>query len=111
MDGFNTSNKGLNPSNTVTKKECKITGVDISDQRKGSKFISAKEVGYEEAHRVRNNDSNPRNNLRRRIQIIKDNPGLFSANDVAVLSPEQMELLSFWEGTKYEINFSKIQRR
>jgi len=51
FDLFNRSNSMLFPSiyNHV-KRVCKITGEDISDQRKGSKFISAKKIGYREAH-------------------------------------------------------------
>lgn len=83
---------------------CKITGKDISDQKQGSKFLSAKKLGYKEAHRIRNQDSNPRNRLRYKLERIKKNPTLFPLNEMIVLSEEQTELLKFWDGCKYEID-------
>jgi len=83
---------------------CKITGKDISDQRAGSKFLSAGKVGYKNAHRIRNQDSNPRNRLRYKLERIKKHPTLFSLDDMIVLSEEQKNLLKFWDGCKYEID-------
>ncbi len=80
-----------------------MTGEDISDQRKGSKFISAKKIGYREAHRLRNMDSNPRHNLRRRIKKLKKEDSLFELNDCLRLTQDQKNMLEFWEGTNNEI--------
>jgi len=80
-----------------------MTGEDISDQRKGSKFISAKKVGYREAHRLRNKDSNPRNNLRRRIEKLERENSLFELNDCLKLTQDQKKMLNFWEGHEFYI--------
>ena len=80
-----------------------MTGEDISEQRKGSKFLSAKKVGYREAHRLRNKDSNPRNNLRRRVEKLKRENSLFELNDCLRLTQDQKNMLEFWEGTNNEI--------
>lgn len=85
--------------------KCQITGTDITDQRTGSKFVSAKKVGYQRAHKTRNRDSNPRNNTRRKILKLKEehSNALFPLEDVLRLSDEQKRMLSFWDGTKYEL--------
>ncbi len=85
------------------RRRCKITGIDISDQRPDSVFVSEKKVGYYKAHQVRNKDSNPRNHLRQRIEKILDQPSLFDQKKVIKLTDEQKELLEFWNGTEYEI--------
>ncbi|MFP4095791.1 MAG: hypothetical protein ACLFUB_15000 [Cyclobacteriaceae bacterium] len=84
-------------------KKCIITGQDISDQRPGSRFISASKIGYYPAHNVRNADSNPRNNLRRRINRYADQPTLFQVNQYLRLTDEQKKMLTFWKGTPYEV--------
>jgi len=56
---------------------CQSCGKDITNQRRGSKFCSAKVVGEAEAHQCRNNSSNPRNNLKRKIETIQDRGVLF----------------------------------
>jgi len=80
-----------------------MTGKDISDQRKGSKFISAKKIGYSEAHRLRNMDSNPRNNLRRKIEKLKRENSFFELKDCLKLTQDQKKMLEFWNGTNNEI--------
>ncbi|MEK6477181.1 hypothetical protein WJR50_06595 [Catalinimonas sp. 4WD22] len=92
--------------NTIKKRVCSYTGKDISNQRADSKFISAKNTSYEYAHKVRNRDSNPRNNLRRRILKGEELPTLFDVNQCLKLSDKDKELLKFWEGTKYEVRIN-----
>ncbi len=66
------------------RRYCLSCGRDITDQRKGSRFCSAKVVGYVEAHRCRNRDSNPRN----RIRYMKDRelkePTLFDTSPLFI---------------------------
>ena len=45
---------------------CKTCGRDISHQKEGSVFCSAKYVGEQQAKRCRNNESNPRHHLKER---------------------------------------------
>ena len=52
---------------------------------------------------MRNKDSNPRNNLRRRILKIERKGILFPISDIVKLTPEQMKYLESWNGTKFEI--------
>ena len=82
-------------------KVCLITGCDISNQKKGSKFVSAKEIGYKPAHDIRNTHSNPRNNLRCRLIKELAAPSLFDPLETISLTKEQKELLKFWTGTPY----------
>jgi len=91
-------------SNSQKVRVCKITGENISDQRIGSKFLSAKKIGYLNAHKLRNRESNPRNNLKRKILKLKNQPSLFEPKEVLKLNTEQKKLLHHWWGTKYEIN-------
>ena len=96
-----------------SSKKCKITGRDISKQRAGSKFVSAKEVGYRAAHSVRNRDSNPRNSLRYKVNRLKKEyiNSLFPLEDVLRLSDEQKEMLSYWQGTAYEVGFDRQRKQ
>lgn len=84
-------------------RRCKITGQDISDQRSDSKFLSAKKIGYQEAHKLRNIDSNRRHNLKRKLEKYENMPTLFEVNEYLRLEPEQKEILNYWKGTKYEV--------
>ena len=86
ITGIDTSIIGANTVNldmTVPGPEqpqrryCLSCGRDISDQRSGSKFCGAKYVGYSQAHRCRNIDSNPRNRIRYMREMEKVNPTLF----------------------------------
>lgn len=78
---FNSSNMGLivlnSPPQPHTKRiinkplenrVCLGCGKDISHQRPNTIFCSAKYVGEKMAHRCRNQNSNSRNNLKRKIQ-------------------------------------------
>ena len=86
ITGIDTSNIGTNPVNinmndpdpgTPQRRYCLSCGRDISKQRPGSKFCSAKVVGYSQAHRCRNIDSNPRNRIRYMKEMERINPPLF----------------------------------
>lgn len=74
-----------------TENKCLISGKDISDQKKGSKFLSAKKVGIKIAHDLRNADSNPRNNLKRRIlkPIANSQTSMFGVFENLQLNQEQ----------------------
>jgi hypothetical protein len=77
ITGFDTLYIGTNPvlsypdKNTLSNdgvadspRHCLTCGRDISKQKKGSRFCSAKVVGYEQAHKCRNTDSNHRNRIK-----------------------------------------------
>lgn len=69
-------------SNTYTRKNdkkrlCLSCGREISDQKQNSLFCSAKYVGEKEAKRCRNKDSNPRNNMERKLNKINKRGVLF----------------------------------
>lgn len=80
----------------LNKPTCLITGEDISDQKKGSKFKSAKKIGEKEAHKLRNQHSNPRNNLKRKLNKIKEQNSLFHYSEVLKLSEDQKAILNYW---------------
>ncbi|MBN2523430.1 MAG: hypothetical protein JXB24_09135 [Bacteroidales bacterium] len=100
--------------NDSPQKKCPVTGLDISMQPRGSKFLSYTGVKWyyehdyktyceilsprltdtwkestiefqfrEIAHSIRNSDSNPRNNTRRKIsKILDDKNSLFNNFDL-----------------------------
>lgn len=73
-----TDNKLINQTYTQqsTIRTCKCCGKDISHQRKGSVYCSAKYVGEKEAKRCRNKISNQEHRLRKKKKInVTDNPG------------------------------------
>jgi hypothetical protein len=86
------------------QKECLITGEDISDQKKGSKFLSAKKIGYKSAHDLRNKNSNPRNNLKRKIENLLETNSLFDNSELIKLNEDQKESLKYWNGTQYDLS-------
>lgn len=60
------------------------------------------------AHNRRNDDSNPRNNLARRVRrIVEVKNGqplpLFAPVEVVRLQPDQQAALDYWKGTRHEI--------
>jgi hypothetical protein len=61
----------------LQRKVCVSCGRDISNQNNRSKFCSPKYVGEAAAHECRNSDSNPRNNLKRKINRIMSKGVLF----------------------------------
>jgi hypothetical protein len=106
---------------------------EIQQQRRGSKFISAKtlkekpkllkqlsgehrknqrkhnlEESYYVAHNLRNAETNPRNNLRRRIQSSREKlaNSLFNESildSTLKLTSTQKEILKVWKGTGFDI--------
>lgn len=62
---------------TPPRRYCLSCGADITHQRPGSKFCGAKYVGYSQAHRCRNRDSNPRNRIKYMKEKEKSEPTLF----------------------------------
>jgi hypothetical protein len=56
------------PTINTPERFCLSCGRDISDQKDGSKFCSAKFVGEEQSHKCRNADSNPRNSIKNKIE-------------------------------------------
>jgi hypothetical protein len=101
--GIDTSNIGTvsvnlpeafnEPSNISNKRFCLSCGRDITKQDPRSKFCSAKFVGYEQAHKCRNDNSNPRNSLKNLIE--RDNErGLLFLFDTVPLFIERQQLIS-----------------
>jgi hypothetical protein len=108
----------LPPSAPIVRR-CKTTGIDITNQRRDSVFIGEKKVEerpdevkmkigprrrnrrkrthhletYYTAHHARNDDSNPRNNLNRRLRRILSQPCLFDPWEVIRLNPAQKAIL------------------
>lgn len=64
-------------NDTIGKSYCKSCGRDISNQKEGSKFCSAKFVGEAAAHQCRNINSNPRNHFKNKIRGIQAKGVLF----------------------------------
>lgn len=58
------------------KRYCLTCGRDITNQKTGSKFCSEKLYGRE-AKKCRNMDSNPRNHIKRKIEVIESRGVLF----------------------------------
>ena len=59
------------------KRYCISCGRDISNQNSRSRFCSAKYVGEAAAHKCRNTNSNPRNNLKNKVKRINSRGVLF----------------------------------
>jgi hypothetical protein len=66
---------------------CKGCGRIIENPRKGQLYCSAKVVGYNEAHKCRNNNSNPRNNTKKSIRRVLSIPLLFDLSET--IAPEK----------------------
>lgn len=60
-------NPKVSESNNLKERRCLTCGRDISKQKKGSRFCSEKLFG-KEVKQCRNNVSNPKNNLRKRVK-------------------------------------------
>ena len=75
--------QGISPTNPEqpTTIYCKGCGRVIENPRVGQRFCSAKVVGYENAHRCRNNTTNPRHNTQRTIKRILSIPLLFDLSE------------------------------
>jgi len=107
----------INPLNSTNV--CIVTGIDISHQKENSKFVSAKTIlnnpeleknsiirsgkkrlrkckesnSYYAAHNLRNKDSNPRNNLKRRLYKSISQTTLFDPKEIIKLNEEQKRIL------------------
>lgn len=62
-------------------------GKDISHQHTKSKYCSEKFVGYAEAHKCRNDNSNPRNNFKREIDDMRRKDLLFDIMPYSIKEP------------------------
>ena len=62
-------------------KHCKGCGRIITSPRINQSYCSAKEVGYKQAHKCRNSNSNPRNNARTSFQGLVSIPLLFDLSE------------------------------
>lgn len=76
--------KGKNGQSDISpvKRYCKGCGYELHpEQSPRSVFCSAKYVGYKEAHKCRNGNSNPRNNLKNKIKRIEARGTLFDIKE------------------------------
>lgn len=74
--------KSENVASQIDKvQRCKSCGRILSNPHKGQLYCSAKDVGYNQAHKCRNIDSNPRNNTKNAIRRILSVPLLFDLSD------------------------------
>ncbi len=124
------SDKPHQPTTAPGEAVCPVTGVPIHHitGRGVRRFVSAamlrnnddllmrlnsqfrqyakgsKEDEYSRAaHKARNAHSNPRNNLRRRINRINQHPTLFDLSTMVRLTADQRAALDHWQGTSYEV--------
>lgn len=122
------------PQNTPSKRTCKVTGTDISQQQNNALFLTEttlrkdsdllttlrpqhqqkkrKRQNHDEAyyiaHNIRNKHHNAANNLRNKIRKIQTANALFDQSGTIRLTEEEKQLLERWKGTPYEI---KLERR
>lgn len=94
----NTGNFRQSPPNDEPLR-CAGCGAIIPNPSKGQKFCSAKVVGYENAHRCRNNISNPRNNAKRSINRVLSIPLFFDLSEMIA-----EDKLQFLEEVSNEMN-------
>lgn len=73
------------PTDTTTETRCKGCGCIIPNPRKGQLYCSANVVGYNEAHKCRNNNSNIRNNTKRSIRRVLSIPLMFDLSETIAL--------------------------
>jgi hypothetical protein len=88
LHNFTLKIKGKNVGSQLLpqpKRVCLSCGRDISTQKSGSKFCSAKIVGESEAHKCRNTNSNLRNNFKRKVEVIQSRGLLFDIMPFFVL--------------------------
>ena len=79
MNGYYETKESIDPDGL---KHCLTCGRIIEKPSKGQKYCSAKEVGYELAHKCRNSNSNPRNNARTSFQSLISIPLLFDLSEI-----------------------------
>jgi hypothetical protein len=73
----------------LPNRVCLSCGKDISTQKSGSKFCSAKIVGESEAHKCRNTNSNHRNNFKRKVEVIQGRGLLFDIMPFFIFNNKQ----------------------
>ena len=69
------------PAETTNVKRCITCGRIMQNPRKGQLYCSANDVGYIEAHRCRNFNSNPRNNTKKSIRRVLSIPLMFDLSE------------------------------
>ena len=83
--------QGISPTEPTKPEQpkiyCKGCGRVIENPRLGQMFCSAKVVGYENAHRCRNNATNPMHNTQRTIKRILSIPLMFDLSET--IAPEK----------------------
>ncbi|MFZ4799473.1 MAG: hypothetical protein ACOYMA_18380 [Bacteroidia bacterium] len=87
-------NEQFSPSDTYENdnvKCCKSCGKIIQNPRVNQSYCSAKVVGYNQAHKCRNSNSNPRNNAKKTIRRILSIPLMFDLADS--ITPEERKFL------------------
>lgn len=97
LHNFTLKIKGKNVGSQLlpqTKRVCLSCGKDISTQKSGSKFCSAKIVGESEAHKCRNTNSNQRNNFKRKVELIQGRGLLFDIMPFFVFNNKQSLVIS-----------------
>jgi predicted RNA-binding Zn-ribbon protein involved in translation (DUF1610 family) len=87
LNEFTIKIKGKN----VQTRSCLSCGRDISYQNNRSKFCGPKHFGEIEAHRCRNFDSNPRNNLKKKIKIIEARGVLFEVAPFIIVKNNKIQ--------------------
>jgi len=66
---------------TDDEKHCLSCGKVIPNPRFNQSYCSAKNVGYEQAHKCRNSSSNPRNNTKKSIRRVLSIPLMFDLSE------------------------------
>lgn len=79
------------PQTPDNAKRCATCGRIIENPRKGQKYCSATEVGYEAAHKCRNTASNPKNNTLRSIERVISIPLLFDLSET--IAPDKLKYM------------------
>lgn len=79
------------PTRTNPETHCQGCGRIIPNPRKGQLYCSANVVGYNEAHKCRNNNSNPRNNTKKSIRRVLSIPLMFDLSET--IAPEKIMYL------------------
>ena len=96
--------RAVRPTASVLRADADLLA-EVEQNRKryakGSKEDDVKRA----AHNLRNDDSNPRNNLARRLRRLLNAPTLFALSEIIRLTPDQRAALDHWQGTRYEIRF------
>lgn len=79
LKDVNKGNEAEGSGKEPPRRYCLSCGKDISHQRRNSKFCSEKYVGYSQARRCRNNDSNSRHRIKRLIKQERESLTLFDS--------------------------------